>query len=126
MRWKANWIDHTGRHRSSVFESAESLIVARVDFQLSLMSRHEKVPTSLKSQRSGLLPAISPSMDHPGGAASMRKKAQPSPSPSHSKQAPTLATDQNWWRVWPKQGPSANAKILVGVTENTGIVIPSL
>ncbi len=65
-KWRAIWIDYTGRVREYHFTSEDSFVVARLDFQLRLLDRRERIPDEFELDEIGSgqetlkLPALPP------------------------------------------------------------------
>jgi hypothetical protein len=55
IRWRATWVDRLGRERVTIFHGPESLVVARVDFQLKLMAEGEHVPDEFALEEATIL-----------------------------------------------------------------------
>ena len=56
QRWKATWIDRMGRARVLIFRAAPSRMYARLDFQLRLLDRGERIPERFDLEEKSLLP----------------------------------------------------------------------
>jgi hypothetical protein len=50
QRWKAGWIDHEGKQRQFIFDSLNTLMIARIDFALKFRHAFEEeaIPAQYK------------------------------------------------------------------------------
>jgi hypothetical protein len=66
-RWKATWFDPWGQPHELNFIGAESRIVARIDFQLTMMDMGLPVPNSFElEEETQILPRIPRFTTHVG------------------------------------------------------------